>query len=108
MEVARPRQPAAGRRPPLHPEHAVTGRPLPRVTVTDALGPPSTSAACRPTLGRHLAHLRRRTPGRRPTSTHDRSRLVPPPTRPRAARGPSREAQTRAALPARPPGPVAG
>jgi hypothetical protein len=62
---ARPRQPAAGRRPPLSPEHAETGCPLPRVTVTDD-SVPLRSPLCRPTSA-HLAPFRRRTPGRRPT-----------------------------------------
>jgi hypothetical protein len=78
MQFARPRQPAAGRRPPLHPEHAETGRPLPRVTVTDD-SVPEPFRPCRPTSAA-LAHLRRCNSGRRPTSTHDGSRLDPPPT----------------------------
>ena len=103
MLFARPRQPAAGRRPPLSPEHAETGRPLPRVTATDDSVPrarPQPAGRPRPPPG----SPRRRTPGRRPTSTHDGSRLDPPPARPsRAARGPAREAWTRAAPPVRRP-----
>src|SRR3954451_6902244 len=81
MLFARPRQPAAGRRPPLYPEHAATGRPLPRVTATDDSVPPSTTAVRRPTPAATWLS-RRRTPGRRPTSTHDGSRLDPPAARP--------------------------
>src|SRR3954452_17028979 len=81
MLFARPRQPAAGRRPPLYPEHAATGRPLPRVTATDDSVPPSTTAVRRPTPAATWLS-RRRTPGRRPTSTHDGSRLDLPPARP--------------------------
>src|SRR3954468_21314575 len=66
MLFARPRQPAAGRRPPLYPEHAATGRPLPRVTATDDSVPPSTTAVRRPTPAATWLS-RRRTPGRRPT-----------------------------------------
>src|SRR3954471_366278 len=103
MLFTRPRQPAAGRRPPQGPEHAETGRPLPRVTATDDSVPERHPIPA----GRHrppLARLRRCPPAadrlRRTTvlaSTHRRL--------PCAARGPSREAQTCAATPARPPDP---
>jgi hypothetical protein len=62
-------------------EYAETGRPLPRVTVTDA-SVPEHLHSLQADLGRHLAHLRRCTSGRRPTMTHDGSRLDPPPTAP--------------------------
>src|SRR4051794_37853881 len=100
MLFTRPRQPAAGRRPPHGPEHAETGRPLPRVTATDDSVPePLRSVPA--DIGR---------PGFpptvlfRPPTDFDARRFSPRPTAdcPCAARGPSREAQTCAATPARP------
>ena len=68
-------KPAARRRPPLSPEHAETGHPLPRVTATDDSVPLSSEPAGRPRPP--LAPLRRRTPGRRPTY---RTTLCPRPS----------------------------
>src|SRR3954463_4067050 len=105
MLFARPRQPAAGRRPPLSPEHAATGRPLPRVTATDDLVPrarPQSAGRLRPPPGSPDGALPAADRLRRTTdlaSTHRRLALS------RAARGPSREAQTCAAVPDRRPGP---
>ena len=77
MLFARPRQPAAGRRPPLSPEPAETGRPLPRVTATDDSVPPSTSAACRPTSA---ATWLTPTAHSRPPTDFDARRFSPRPT----------------------------
>jgi hypothetical protein len=100
MLFTRPRQPAAGRRPPHGPEHAETGRPLPRVTATDD-SVPEPLRFLPADIGR---------PGFpptvlfRPPTDFDARRFSPRPTAdcPCAARGPSREAQTCAATPARP------
>jgi len=103
--AARPRHPAAGRRPPLRPEHAETGHPLPRVTATVA----SVSEHHRGLLRHHPAlpptvHLRPPTdfsavrisprppadcaptqradpPGRRRSTRRSRSGRPDPPTR---------------------------
>jgi hypothetical protein len=81
------------------PESAATGRPLPRVTVTDPRSPSSCTSPADP--GRHRLISDGAVPARRPTSTHDDSRLDPPPTaRVQRADPPGRRRRVRRRRPA--------